>query len=208
MRHATLLLSLLLPLTGRAQVTTTPLTPAAVPAALRHEGRVVQALRYTDRTGAYCVLTTEIAPRVAPGTSAENGRRADLYAYQYQLPATGAPTLSWQVHDFVDDCPLDIEARFLPGSLTVTDLDQNGTAEVWVVYRTTCRGDVSPSTQKIIMREGGQKYAVRGSSRISLGSGQYDGGNFTMDAALEKAPAVFRQYAVQLWKRRMAEQLD
>ncbi|MDB5269397.1 MAG: hypothetical protein JWP58_2437 [Hymenobacter sp.] len=207
MRYAALLLPLLLPLAVRAQVKVSPLTPAAVPAALRHEGRVVQALRYTDRTGTYCVLTTEIAPRVAPGANAENGRRADLYAYQYQLPAATVPVLNWQVHDFVADCPLDIEARFLPGALTVTDLDQNGTAEVWVVYRTTCRGDVSPSTQKIIMREGGQKYAMRGSSRIAIGAGRYDGGEFSMDAALEKAPVAFRQYAVQLWKRRVGETL-
>lgn len=196
---------LLLPLAGWAQLKVDPLTVTAVPANLRHAGKVKQALRYTDRTGTYYVLTTETGP--VPATNPDDGKRADLYAYHYQLPATGTPTLSWQVHDFVPDCPLDLEAQFLPGSLTVTDLDQNGAAEVWVVYRTTCRGDVSPSTQKIIMREGLKKYAVRGNSRIQVGAKQYDGGDYQFDAAFKAAPAAFRQQALKLWQRYVSEKL-
>jgi len=68
-----------------------------------------------------------------------------------------------------------------------------------------CRGDVSPSTQKIIMHEGPRKYAVRGTSRLSIGNGQHDGGSYTSDAALQAAPAAFRQHAAQLWKQHLAE---
>ena len=107
----------------------------------------------------------------------------------------------------MDDCPLDLEARFLPKALTVTDLDQDGTAEVWLVYRTTCQGDVSPSTQKIILYEGPRKYAVRGTSRIVIGRGQYDGGTYTLDAAWRAAPPAFRQHATQLWQQHRNEQL-
>jgi hypothetical protein len=206
MRYASLLLQLLLPLAVRGQVKVSPLARTAVPAALKHVGKVKQALRYTDRTGTYTVLATETGP--VPAANCDDGKRADLYAYQYQTPATGVPTLSWQVHDFVPDCPLDLEAQFLPGSLTVTDLDQNGTAEVWMVYRTTCRGDVSPSTQKIIMREGAKKYAVRGNSRIQVGAKQYDGGDYKLDAAFQAAPPAFRQQAVKLWQRYMSEKLE
>lgn len=195
---------LLLVSSAQAQLRVSPLAPSAVPATLKRSGRVVQALRYTDRTGTYTVLATEIGPRPDP-TPGSEGQRADLYAYQY--PATG-PAPSWQVHDFVDDCPLDLEARFLPKALTVTDLDQDGTAEVWLVYRTTCQGDVSPSTQKIILYEGPRKYAVRGTSRIALGGGQHDGGTYTLDAAWAAAPATFRQHAAQLWQQHRDERLS
>jgi len=67
-----------------------------------------------------------------------------------------------------------------------------------------CRGDVSPSTQKIIMYEGTRKYAVRGTSRLNVG-GQSDGGSYTFDAALQAAPIAFRQHAAQLWKQHLAE---
>jgi hypothetical protein len=112
------------------------------------------------------------------------------------------------VHDFVAECSLDLAAQFAPKSLTVTDLDQDGTAEVWLVYRTTCRGDVSPSTQKIIMYEGPRKYAVRGTSRLALGGGQHDGGTYTLDAAWAAAPATFRQHAAQLWQQHRDERLS
>ena len=120
--------SLLLPaLTSRAQLRTSQLAPAAVPATLKHAGRVVQALRYTDRTGTYTVLATETGLKPDPAAQSSDAQRADLYAYQY--PAAGtAPT--WQVHDFVADCPLDLQARFRPQGLTVTDLNQDGMAEV------------------------------------------------------------------------------
>jgi len=194
---------LLLATSAQAQLRVSPLAPATVPATLKHSGRVVQALRYTDRTGTYTVLATQSGPAADPGAPSTDGQRADLYAYQY--PATG-PAPTWQVHDFVDACPLDLEARFRPNGLTITDLDQDGTAEVWLVYRTVCRGDVSPSTQKIIMYEGPRKYAVRGTSRLTIG-GQPDGGSYTLDAAWQAAPVAFRQHAAQLWKQYREEKI-
>lgn len=188
--------------TAQAQVRVSPLAPAAVPATFRHSGRVVQALHYTDRTGTYTVLATQSGPVADPAAQSSDGRRADLYAYHYPATST-AP--NWQLHDFEADCPLDIAARFRPGGLTVTDLDRNGTAEVWLVYRTTCRGDVSPSTQKIIMHEGSRKYALRGTSRLATGGGTFDGGSYTLDAAWQGAPAVFRQHAAKLWLQHREE---
>jgi hypothetical protein len=203
MKHLTAFAACLLGSFGaQAQLRVSPLASSAVPATFKRTGRVVQALRYTDRTGTYTVLATQSGPVPDPTAQASDGQRADLYAYQY--PASGS-TPTWQLHDFVADCPLDIAAEFLPKSLTVTDLDQDGTAEVWLVYRTTCRGDVSPSTQKIIMHEGAQKYAVRGTSRIAIGNGQHDGGTYVLDAAWRAAPVAFRQYAAQLWQQHRAE---
>jgi hypothetical protein len=193
---------LLLASSAQAQLRVSPLAPASVPAALKRSGRVVQALRYTDRTGTYTVLATQSGPAPDPAAQASDGQRADLYAYHY--PASGL-TPTWQLHDFEADCPLDIAAEFRPKGLSVTDLDQNGTAEVWLVYRTTCRGDVSPSTQKIIMHEGPRKYAVRGTSRIAIGNGQHDGGTYVLDAAWQAAPVAFRQHAAQLWQQHRAE---
>ena len=195
-------LCVLLAGSAQAQLRVSPLAPAAVPTALKRSGRVVQALRYTDRTGTYTVLATQSGPAPDPAAQSSDGQRADLYAYQY---AASGPAPTWQLHDFVADCPLDLEAHFLPKGLAVTDLDQDGMAEVWLVYRTTCRGDVSPSTQKIIMHEGPQKYAVRGTSRIAIGNGQYDGGTYTLDAAWQAAPVSFRQHAARLWQQHRAE---
>lgn len=188
---------------AQAQLRVSLLAPAVVPATLKHSGRVVQALRYTDRTGTYTVLATQSGPAADPAAQSSDGRRADLYAYQYSAAGV-AP--SWQVHDFEADCPVDIEAQFRPKGVTVTDLDHNGTAEVWLVYRTTCRGDISPSTQKIIMYEGTRKYAVRGTSRVVAGQ-EAEGGTYTLDAAWKAAPVAFRQHAAQLWQQHRNEKM-
>lgn len=191
----------LLALATQAQLQVNSLALGAVPATLKRTGRVVQALRYSDRTGTYTVLATERGPT----TQGSDGQRADLYAYQY--PATGG-TPNWQVHDFEVACPLDLRAQFRPRGVTVTDLDQDGTAEVWLVYRTVCRGDISPSTQKIIMYEGARKYAVRGTARVAVGS-QGEGGTYAFDAAAwVGAPATFRQHAARLWQQHRDEQLS
>jgi len=199
-----LLALLLLAFGARAQLRVSPLAPAAVPAALRRSGRVVQALRYTDRTGTYTVLATQSGPAADPNSQSGSGQRADLYVYHY--PATG-PAPTWQVRDFVADCQLDLVTNFSPQGLTVTDLDQDGTAEVWLVYRTGCRGDISPDTQKIIMYEGARKYAVRGTTRTVL-DGQSEGGAYTLDAAWQAAPAAFRRHAEQLWLQHRDESSD
>jgi hypothetical protein len=56
---------LLLASSAQAQLRVSPLVPASVPAALKRSGRVVQALRYTDRTGTYTVLATQSGPAPA-----------------------------------------------------------------------------------------------------------------------------------------------
>jgi len=205
MKYRLLIPALLLSAAAQAQLKVTPLAPGAVPATLKRSGRVVQALRYTDRTGTYTVLATQSGPAPDPASKdTDNAQRADLYAYQY--PSAGA-TPSWQMHDFVNGCPVDLGAEFRPKGLTVTDLDQDGTAEVWLVYRTVCRGDVSPSIQKIIMYEGARKYAVRGTTRLVAGREQLDRGSSTFDASWQTAPAAFRQHATQLWQQHRDEKI-
>ncbi|WP_374951860.1 M949_RS01915 family surface polysaccharide biosynthesis protein [Mucilaginibacter sp.] len=74
----------------------------------------------------------------------------------------------WQLHGMVTDCKIDMVANFVPGSITITDLDKNWKSEVWVAYRLRCRGDVSPNELKIIMHEGATKYAQRGIGKLRL----------------------------------------
>ena len=62
-KYCLLSVCLLLLGSAQAQLRVSPLAPSAVPTALRRSGRVVQALRYTDRTGTYTVLATEMGPR-------------------------------------------------------------------------------------------------------------------------------------------------
>ncbi|WP_158827421.1 M949_RS01915 family surface polysaccharide biosynthesis protein [Mucilaginibacter lacusdianchii] len=188
------------------QIKTQPVNKAALPKTIRYQGKPVQAVQYQDNTGTYLALITQTGSQPQKGDA--EFKQAHLYGYVYQLNSGGTPTLLWQLHDMVTDCNLDMVAEFVHGSFSVTDLDKNGKAEVWVSYRLACKGDVSPSDLKIIMHEGTTKYAMRGVGKIKLGHGIPDDGGVINSNEFKKGPAVFAQYAGKLWDKYVVERMQ
>jgi hypothetical protein len=97
----------------------------------------------------------------------------------------------------VQPCELELTARFLSGSVTVTNADEDAQGELTFGYVTRCAGDISPSSMKVLMLEGKQKYALRGESRVNLGT-ETVGGTFKAD--FKKAPAALLEHAKKIWK--------
>ena len=56
---------------------------------------------------------------------------------------------------------MDIEANFIPNTFQITDLNKDSVTEVWLMYKTACHRDVSPSAMKIIMHEDKIKFVFR-----------------------------------------------
>jgi hypothetical protein len=186
------------------QIKVTKLSKAAIPKFVPYTGRLINAVSYADKEGSHLVLTTETGERQVGGVDDGSYREADLYAYQYNLTGTKYE-LKWKVHDFIKECPVDITANYVPGTFAVTDLNKDGKAEVWLMYRTVCKGDVSPSDMKIIMYEGVKKYAVRGVTKIKVSNTAYTGGTYAFDTAFKGAAKVYRDYATNLWKKNVYE---
>jgi hypothetical protein len=148
--------------------------------------------------------TGDVASKAEP----EMGNRdAELFAYHY-LSSKDSLHLTWKVYDFIKDCPVDLKASFIKNTFAFTDLNKDGHAEVWLMYKTVCHGDVSPSEMKIIMYENGRKYAVRGTNKMKVSEKEYDGGSHNFDAAFINAPEVFRSYAKALWQKNILETWD
>lgn len=122
-----------------------------------------------------------------------------LYVEDWVVPAKGAPKNLLPVRDFSEpNCPLGPSAKFHDAARTVTDLDGDGIAEVTFAYEVACRSDVSPSTYKLLVLEGGTKYILRGETTVDPGDGVI-GGTFTADPAEAKWPAAFLAAAKKLW---------
>jgi len=176
----------------------------SLPAAARGlvKGRFKQGFRWNDLDGENYLILTETGPFETPGQRRRQdfdaGQDAELYAHRF-VNVNGQFSLVWQVRDFVRNCPLDITAEFLTAATEVTDLDNDGFAEAWVMYKTACRSDVSPATLKLIMYEVNQKYAMRGTTRIALPEGSV-GGEKTPDARL-RANRAFLRHAERKWKQ-------
>lgn len=101
------------------------------------------------------------------------------------------------VTDGVAGCDFDVTAAFVPGSVTVTDEDTDGKVELAFAYDVVCRSDVSPATRKLLVLEGTAKHALRGSSKIDVGSGEKVGGDYKLDG-FAKQPAL-KSYAIAQW---------
>ena len=182
---------------AKAQIKTAGVPAQKLPPQVRFAGSLVQSLTWTDAEGQHFAVTSASGLR-----KTEDVEEASSFLYGYHfVKAADTFRVVFRMNDGIKDCVLDLTAEFVPRSLTVTDLDKNGTAEVWIMYRTACRGDVSPSDLKLLMYEGGRKHAMRGTSRIRVGEKELDGGTFTFDDAFLKSNAAFRAYAEAQWKK-------
>lgn len=193
---------LAVPLVARAQVQTRAVAANAIPKTAIHQGAVVRALSWTDKNGGNMLLlteTNEIWDRH------RESRTRELYAYHYANRKTATYRLLRQIYDFEKDCPLDIALAHLPNSLTVTDLDKDGFAEITFLYTNGCKGDVSPDALKLMLLENGAKYAIRGETTLYQGGkpmeGYANGTTKTVDASFAQAPKAFLAHANRQWEK-------
>lgn len=178
------------------------LNPSDVPRDLAHEGDLVGAFRWTDRNGTNTLLFSAAEPSRPrkPGVAPEDQEHArTLHVDHYAGGA--APKRLRHVQDFVEDCEFDVTGTFVqvPDELVLTDLDADGVNEVSFGYRLACRSDVSPSTLKVLLLEDGDKYILRGQSRVKIGPEDVIGGDFAPGKAFPGAPDGFRSHAEKVW---------
>lgn len=139
------------------------LTAAQVPPGLKLPGKLLEAWRWQDAQGENVLLITRtpVRPEAKPKALDEEWH-TELYARQYIRQAAGYQEL-WRLYDTNRYCWGDMELGPLSGATTITDLDTDGVSETTLVYKISCRTDVSPAEMKLIMHEGQKKYALRGS---------------------------------------------
>lgn len=83
------------------------------------------------------------------------------------------------MQDATTDCAdADLRAEFLDDSVRVTDEDGDGKVELSFAYDLNCTTDVSPSTRKLLVLEGGDKHILRGTARVQISESEKMGGDF------------------------------
>lgn len=192
----------------------TKIDSSQFPKSLKYEGFVKNAVRWKDKLGDNIVITTEtgIFRSEKFKHEFEDSRDAELFGYHF-LVKNNQIIQTWKVYDYIDDCPVDVVAKFVKNTFKVTDLDNNGIAEIWLMYKTVCHGDVSPSEMKIIMYQGKQKFAMRGENKVQIGIDEngeknFMGGEYKFDKKFENGPKVFKDFALTLWNKNIIETWD
>ncbi len=176
------------------------------PAGMKYEGAIVAGAKWKDDNGINTVIITETKETWTPETRESSGSRSkELFGYQY-ITTGGSTKQVWKINDFVKDCPVDLDLSYMHNSLSITDINNNGIGESTFLYLLACRGDVSPETMKLIMHEGSSKYAIRGTTRISL-QGETYGGETNIDKSFDGAPQGFLDYAKGEWNKRQLQKV-
>ena len=181
-------------------LTTIQIKESDLPKDIKLSGQLKSAITFSDASGEHLLILTESGEFVSKNADSDDYRNSELHAFHY-LKTNQSFVQTWKVYDFIKECPVDIETEFLPSSPTITDLDNDGIAEIWVIYKTVCHGDVSPSDMKVIMYEDKQKHAMRGRNKVEYAPGQFEGGEYNFDQAFNSAPSSFRQFATDLWTK-------
>ncbi len=172
-----------------------------VPSKCEVAGNVVDAYSWMDENGTnYFIRTITEIDMAYPVTDGEEMDSQYLYAYHYALNQKGEMTLLKETTDFVKDCEFDIVLSHELDALTLTDIDEDNVGEITFIYRTACTSDVSPSTQKLIMLENGDKYPLRGTTKVMDIGGEFEAGE-----EFSSAPDGFLTHAEELWNKHIVE---
>jgi hypothetical protein len=163
-----------------------------------YQGQLREA-GFLDNGNAGRVESLWILERSDDGATLSN---KDVYAHRF-LKVDGQWEEVWRVYDMEFECVNNPVAEFVREAFTITDLDSNGVAEIWLMYIKSCKGDVSPENMFLRMYAGEEVYTLTGETRLVFSDGSSIGGEYIMDDNFlhPNTPRVFVDYAKALWEK-------
>lgn len=123
-----------------------------------------------------------------------------IMARHYVRNLDGSLIIKQQFKDFVIDCEFDPILNFIPGSLTITDMDSNQVGEVVFLLQKGCISDASPLEAQLYLFEGAQLFLIRGTTKIAIGVDVIPSRQ-EVDPAFDELPIVLQTYARAQWDR-------
>lgn len=167
-----------------------------------YNGVFIDGVKWTDTEGNHIVFSTTTGLYNSHNTGQEDGMNVEIFTYHYTYgDDVNFIKRLWEFSDSILDCPLATTLEFIDGSLQVTDLNNDGVAEIWLVYRGGCSGDIAPFGMSIVMYEGNKKYTIDGNVKITLPENKQVGGEYKLDQYFQNLSGEFRQYASKLWEK-------
>ncbi len=196
MKLIQLLLLSLLNIHCFAQITTKKIAPSLLQKLVSDDAIVEQALQFEDKNGTNYLVAVMLQNR------SDEWESKTLLVKHFIKKNNKPLILLRQITESEVRCELDNELKFADKSFIISDLDKNSYAEISFVYKTGCRGDVSPIVMKLIIIENGNKAAIRGKT-------QPRGFDFkkekNADAAFVKLPKLIQNQANSLWEKFVLE---
>lgn len=178
-----------------------------IPKPLKYTGKIAASASWKDKNGLNVLLITETKDKKVREEKMdgkyleqESAYSKEFFGYQFLVKGDTAELL-WKIQDIVKECDADLTLDYIANSLSVTDINKNGIGESTFLYTLGCRSDVSPLGYKLLMHEGKDKYAIRGTRLIVVQGAKPYGGEIKVDPSFDNAPAGFLDYAKKQWKK-------
>ena len=189
------------------------LTSADIPGEIPWQGDLIKGYRYEDNTGENIVITTEseIMDWIDPENPDEDGGSyKQMWAYRFQKQGNEWVEV-WKFYEIETYCYNFPVADFVKDALSITDLDNNGTAEIWLMYLQSCPGDPSPIAMYLRMYDNLTIYTMEGTNRMPCpiwkegGELEFEmqGGEYTFDNQFlnKNTNPAFVEFAKSLWEK-------
>ena len=205
---------------GQIKIDSVPLNQ--LPESLSYKGNFIKCVKWNDKLGLnYLIIsesqivrskiaqelikTTEIDYISRSGDTLYDDIRTELrdkeiWGVNYVVENDSIYKL-WEIYDFIKECYGGLKLDFLEPPI-VTNIDNSEVYQTWLIYKLNCSSDVRPSSLKILMHVGERKYAVRGTTIISLqGKLQSDKSEKKFDKDFKALPKVILDFANELWDK-------
>jgi hypothetical protein len=163
-----------------------------------YKGKIKHGKRWKDARGENVIILTQ--SDVYWKDIYDATRSVRLYAYHFLRTQDSTWDEAWKMNDMVDDCAWDIHCEFFENSLTVTDLDGDGLAEVAFAYALSCKGDGQPGEKKLVFFEGIDRYSIKGTTSYFEKKKKAPADKVT-EKKFDDAPDAFVDYASEQWKK-------
>ena len=204
-----------------------------LPNSISFKGNLVAAFSWNDDLGKSIVVFSSVPEYSSPKREMnEDEISAELHVARY-LNENNNARRTWKWEGGVLNCPFDIVSKFITGSITITDLDKDGTAELCFQAMESCRSDVSPSGKKLLLVENDQIYTLKGlmwlaqtpdhkmeidENNVNLENQpkrkeeweeySFREGRYESEKEFANAPPIFLQYARSQWLKFVKESFD
>ncbi len=167
---------------------------------LDYDGNFTDCWTWDDKNGEnYLVRSIEEMELNYPEEDGWESYDQNLHVYHYSKSGTGEIILLRDLTDFVKDCEFDLIMNHLD-AVELSDIDNDNYGEIIFGYRLHCTSDVSPSNQKVLLFENGDKYILRGTS-VAMGYG----GEYTPGDEFNSGPEGFLEKAENYWEENKVE---
>ena len=165
---------------------------------LKIEGEIVVGRVWTDANGENVLVLSQIKEE---HFSDDDGPSSDTrLMVKHFVNEEGNYRLLSEIDERESDCGFENRAAFSVSLLNISDLDKNGVAEIYIVYRMGCTSELSPDQLRLVMFENAKKYSITGTTIADYGD-RKEGGKTFVDPSFEKLTEAQRNEAMRIWEK-------